>query len=225
MRTGVIVSARTGSQRLPGKALLPFLGLPSVIFLLRRLAGASRVDSIMLATTTLDQDDALAAIVAAEGVPVFRGHPTDLIDRYVAAATWAGIDRVVRVTGDCPFVDAATLNHCLDACDAAGDFDLATTKGAFPVGIDYEIYPAERMRALHARTDLTDAHREHLTLYFYDHGEAMTIKRLSPQPEWWSDRIFTLDTQDDYQRMVGWTQTLNRVDSPVSDVVAVARSS
>src|SRR5690348_5122118 len=103
-RTGIIVAARTGSSRLPGKALLPLNGMPMILFLLERLSPLKEA-RVAFATTRLESDDRLAAIVEEAGVPVFRGNAEDLVDRYVAAADHFGFDTVGRVTGDCPFVD------------------------------------------------------------------------------------------------------------------------
>ena len=163
---GVIVSARTSSTRLPGKALLPLDGVPLIVFLLRRLKSPSRTHHLVLATTELATDDELAAIVEAEGISVYRGDADNLIARHVSIAEKFNFDTLVRITGDCPFVDADVLGSCLDMCSALDPFDLATTKGHFPVGIDLEIFSSAALKIISSSTDLNNHHREHLTLYF-----------------------------------------------------------
>ena len=56
------------------------------VFLLRRLRRTRIAREIVLATTDLKEDDRLARVAAAEGIPVFRGSESDLIDRFVKAA-------------------------------------------------------------------------------------------------------------------------------------------
>ena len=104
-------------------------------------------------------------------------------------------------------MDAETLDHCLALCRAAGDFDLASTKGKFPVGIDYEIYPAAAMERLHEKAPLSAEDREHLTKYFYEHPDQFRIRWLEPKEAWrWSKDMFTVDYPRDYdfvQRIAG----------------------
>ncbi len=184
MKFGVIVAARSGSARLPRKGLRPLQGVPMIVFLFRRILPSKLADKIIFATTDLTEDDELASTVGSEGVPVFRGANDDVVKRYVDAATSFNMSYVVRVTGDCPFVDAQTLDYCLDQCRKLGPFDLASTKGLFPVGIDYEIYNAEAMRKLHESGLLTPGDREHPTKYIYDHAGDFNIEKLMPPPGW-----------------------------------------
>lgn len=209
MRFTVIVAARSGSRRLPGKALLPFDGRPMLGYLLERLLPSKRAAKVVLATTTKPEDNALAAVADSLGVPVFRGNENDLVARYAGACATFGVDIAVRVTGDCPFVDAATLDYCLEACEDNPGFHLASTKGVFPVGIDYEIFPAAFLDDLSRRPDLNALHREHLTLYAYDRSEQFRIHRLKPPaglPA--TNRSFTVDTVEDYDRCATLAQHL-----------------
>jgi spore coat polysaccharide biosynthesis protein SpsF len=200
-KVGVVVAARMSSTRLPGKAMLPLQGIPMVAFLLRRLA-ALKSGQVVLATTRLAVDDELAELARAEGVDVFRGPDADVVGRYVAAADRYGFDTVARVTADCPFVDAELVDWCLSRTAEFERCDLATTKTRFPVGLDVEIYAVERMRALNAR-ELTEAEREHLTLYYYEHDDEFAVRTIEPPVAWpRPDRRFTVDTQADYEEAV-----------------------
>ena len=80
-------------------------------------------------------------------------------------------------------------------------FDLATTKGFFPVGIDYEIYRAEIMRKIHESVNLSKSEKEHLTLYFYNNKQLFNIVNIFPKKEWKSNNIFTVDTKADYLKI------------------------
>jgi spore coat polysaccharide biosynthesis protein SpsF len=193
------VAARTGSSRLPGKALLPLRGLPMLAYLLRRLKTSSRAGRIIVATTDLPGDDPLQTLAREEGLAAFRGSRDDLVARFVAAEQAYPSEYVVRVTADCPFVDGTTLDHCLGQCDAFGPFDLATTKGRFPVGVDFEIYRSATMARLHAEGSLDAQDREHLTLHMYRHRERFAFRELAAPSGWpAAGRTFTVDTPDDY---------------------------
>jgi spore coat polysaccharide biosynthesis protein SpsF len=222
-KVGIVVAARTGSRRLPGKALLPLRGIPMVAFLLRRLEAARRA-MLVFATTELSADDTLASVVAQERVPVYRGANEDVVARYVAAAERFGLDTVVRVTADCPFVSAELVDYCLDCAAGLDGFDLVTTKTRFPVGLDAEIYRADSMMALHGGGQLTPVEREHLTLHYYNQSDAYDVRYLDPPPPWvLAGTHFTIDTDADYARASRIAAALPDGDISVAAVVQAAR--
>ena len=102
-RAGIILQARSASQRLPGKALEVIAGRTVLEHCLLRLR-ASGI-RVVLATTDRADDDALVRIAGGLGVPAFRGSEHDVLDRYVRCASAFDIDPVVRATGDNPAVD------------------------------------------------------------------------------------------------------------------------
>jgi spore coat polysaccharide biosynthesis protein SpsF len=224
---GVVVAARMGSTRLPGKALLPLHGMPMILFLLQRLRRLETA-TLVLATTQLAADDELVMVVEQQGIPVFRGANSDLVARYAAASDYFGFDTVARVTADCPFVDAELVDWCVRRTSEFEDFDLSTTKGQFPVGLDVEICPAKQLAALNSNVDLTDVQREHLTLYFYDHRDDFVVRTISLPPGWTnSSRQFTVDTSADYEVARELASRFGRPDFPASALLTmedIARS-
>lgn len=225
MKTGVIVAARTGSSRLPGKALLPLLGIPMVSFLIRRLKPSVRIDCLMLATTRKPEDDRLERLAGEERILCFRGDENNLIKRYLDAARQYDIDRIVRVTADCPFVSAETLDHCLALCDTQTEYDLASTKKLFPVGVDYELFSRQRLAHLHERCRPTEAEREHLTLHMVNHPEKFNLMKLPPQPQWrWRGRDFTVDTRQDYEWAASLAAALGRIDFSLAELLEAAKN-
>lgn len=201
MKCGVIVAARMGSSRLPGKVMKPVLGEPLILFILKRLAVSRLAADIVLATTSLPQDDDLALIVQRAGFPVYRGAVNDVLGRYVEAARGWGWDYAVRVTGDCPLVSGDTLDGVLAECKRLQPFDLATTKPAFPRGIDYEVYSVPLLENINALPDVTAEDREHIMNYIYRHEEHYRIARLQPPASLQFRTEFLVDTLADYQRL------------------------
>jgi spore coat polysaccharide biosynthesis protein SpsF len=219
---GVVVAARMLSSRLPGKALLPLQGIPMILFLLRRLSPLDG-GTVILATTTLPSDDRMAELAQEAGIPVFRGSDDDVVGRYVAVAEKYEFDTVARVTGDCPFVDANLVNWCLAEAQGFDSFDLATTKGRFPVGLDVEIYPTAVMARLHKGGVLSATDREHLTFHFYQHANDFKVRIIEPRREWRAaDRRFTVDTEADYEAARVLAAHFASPEFSVGDLVAKA---
>jgi spore coat polysaccharide biosynthesis protein SpsF len=53
----VVVQARTGSTRLPGKVLLPLAGAPLLVRMLERVTAARTPGEVVVATTTAAADE------------------------------------------------------------------------------------------------------------------------------------------------------------------------
>ena len=142
MKTLVVVQARTGSTRLPGKVLLPAAGAPVILRLLERVLAARPRFELVVATTVRPEDDALAERVHRFGVRVFRGHPRDLVDRHYRAALAARAEAVVKIPSDCPLVDPEAVDAVLGAfLAAAGRYDFVSNlhPPTWPDGNDVEV--------------------------------------------------------------------------------------
>jgi spore coat polysaccharide biosynthesis protein SpsF (cytidylyltransferase family) len=215
---GTVVSARTASTRLFGKALLHLDGVPMVEFLLERLAGTRLGGQVIFATTRRPDDDALAAHVGALGIPVFRGADADVAGRHVEVARAFDLEWLVRVTGDCPFVDAASLDFCLAQWDAGETTDLFSTKGVFPIGIDYEVFSTAALMREWPR--MTEEEKEHVTLRLYRPELGLAVRRFA-KPDSWpaTDRKYVVDTPDDYRRATRLIEKLGSRHFPVEDLL------
>lgn len=115
MQAGIILSAREKATRLPGKVLKPLGDSTSVTqFLLRRLKTATRSHTVVLATSDDPRDQSLCDIAAEERVPTFRGSADDKLLRYRDAALAHGLEFVVIVDGDDPFVSVSHIDRIID---------------------------------------------------------------------------------------------------------------
>lgn len=216
-----VVSARMASTRLPGKARLDLGGVPMVQFLLDRLRGTRLGGSVLFATTEREDDNVLAARVAAMGIPVFRGADVDVAGRYLALAHKFGVEWIVRVTGDCPFVDAQSLDYCLNQWDQHEKIDLLSTKGAFPVGIDYELFSTVTLETEWPKMSAEE--REHLTLRLYRPELGFALKRFSPPASWPKvSASYTVDTAEDYKKALTRVERLGNRQFSVQDLLGLS---
>lgn len=190
----VILQARSGSTRLPGKAMLDIDGLTILARCLLRLRAAG-VGRLLLATTTLAADDALVDEAARVGVPAFRGSADDVLGRYVEAAASVDADLVVRATGDNPAVDPGSILR-LTRVMRLGDLDHAV-EADLPVGGTVEIVKASALRKS-ARRARESADREHVTTFIRRSASGYRCA-IVPAPAALSrpDLRFTVDTPAD----------------------------
>src|SRR5262249_42318749 len=113
MRLLVVVQARMGSTRLPGKVLLPLAGAPLLARMLERLRAVETPPELAVATTSLAADEPVRALCQELGVACVAGHPTDLLDRHRQAALELGADAVAKIPSDCPLIDPQVVDRVL----------------------------------------------------------------------------------------------------------------
>jgi spore coat polysaccharide biosynthesis protein SpsF len=115
IRTVAIIQARMGSSRLPGKVLREIAGEPMLARVVERTRRASRLDQVVIATTTEAGDDPVAQFCQARGYPCWRGSLHDVLDRYYQAARSYAAQVIVRITADCPLIDPDEIDHTVRA--------------------------------------------------------------------------------------------------------------
>jgi spore coat polysaccharide biosynthesis protein SpsF len=175
MKTIGIIQARTGSTRLPGKMMYPLAGETVLSRVIARSRLADEIDDVIIATTTNDQDDVIAAEASAHGASVSRGSEADVLDRIHDAAAAADADIVVRICGDNPLLSPV----CVDAVvshlrDAGGDYASFATPNDLPRGVTAEAFTMESFSCVHDRAKGSDA-REHVTLWYLEHDETYAV--------------------------------------------------
>ncbi|TCS62993.1 spore coat polysaccharide biosynthesis protein SpsF [Varunaivibrio sulfuroxidans] len=193
----VIIQARLGSSRLPGKVLKPLAGRTVLAHVLERARAISGIDVVCCAVPEGVADDPVADEARRLGVHVFRGSEKDVLDRYVRAARELSADVVMRVTSDCPAIDPAVCGGVLAALiDRNADYASNNTPPSWPHGLDCE---AVRFSWLErsAREATLPSQREHVTPYVRGHPDVRQAHYPCPVAGL-AEYRWTLDTARDY---------------------------
>ena len=165
MRTVAIVQARMGSSRLPGKVMMKVGGIPLIGLLLTRLALSERIDEIVLATSIDANNDPLCDYVTDLGYRCVRGSEQDVLARFMKAAEATRADIIIRVTGDCPLIDASLIDDMLNRFSTLNiDYLNNCDPPSFPNGLDAEIFTRAALELADAEAT-EPGHREHVTPY------------------------------------------------------------
>lgn len=222
MRSIAIVQARMGSSRLPGKVLKTLAGQPVLDHVVTRVKAASRIDDVVVATSDLPGDDPIASHCESRGWMCIRGSEIDVLSRYAAAARASDAEIVVRVTSDCPLFSPCILDDMLGAFDPA-NMDYMSTNWpdrTFPVGLDCEVMRADSLLGIaESATDPYD--REHVTAHFYRNPDQFRLAGHSCTSALAHLRI-TLDTAEDYDRLVALFNAHPELADPKADVIDIA---
>lgn len=200
--TGIIIQARMGSTRLPGKVLRPVCGRPLLQWQLERLHRTRNVDRIIVATTVEPLDDAVVALCERLGVDCFRGSEQDVLDRYVQCAHTFHLDTVVRITADCPLADPQLIDRAVRAFRDSGSYDYVsnTLVRTYPRGLDTEVMSRQVLETAAAEAR-EPAEREHVTLFIYSRPDRFRLHSMTAQADH-SRYRWTVDTLDDFRLMV-----------------------
>jgi glutamate-1-semialdehyde 2,1-aminomutase len=171
LKTVAIVQARTGSTRFPNKVMQPICGTPMIGLLLQRLSAANRVDQIVLATSEDPRDEPLALYVIGLGYTVYRGSENDVLDRYFSAAKQTSADVIVRITGDCPLIDAELVDAVIAGfVESGADYASNIVPPTYPDGLDVEVFSFGALETAW-REGKDPQQREHVTPYIRESSQ------------------------------------------------------
>jgi spore coat polysaccharide biosynthesis protein SpsF len=190
-----IIQCRMGSARLPGKALKLVAQRPILTLLVERLRRSKRHGQLVLATTHLAEDDAIADFGRNAGITVIRGSEYNLLARYKMAMDQYPSDFVVRVTGDNPFTDPTLMDQMITHIEH-NNSDYIYAPDA-PVGTGVDVFSRKAMRKMAAKS-LTDYQREHVNADILDNPDDYSIENFGMDASVGRPDIrLTVDTEDD----------------------------
>lgn len=194
--TALILQARLDSSRLPGKALLPLGGRP-LLFRVMEALQTLPVDRRVLACPE-DCAAPFGPLAEEAGFELSPGPKEDVLRRYALAVKRFQADRLIRATGDNPFVfiDAAWAIH-QESLELGADYGGYS---GLPHGAGVESVDGEALLRADAEAALP-FEREHVCPYLYQRPERFTLHRpLAPEPWRGGALRLTVDFPDDYQR-------------------------
>lgn len=227
MKTLCVVQARMGSTRLPGKVLRKVKGKPLIVHTLDRLRQCKTLDHIILATSTLPQDQVLLNLAKEEGIEGFAGSEEDVLDRYYRAALRHRPETVVRCTGDCPLIDPEVTDLVVRRhWEKKRDYTSNTLVRSYPRGLDTEAMKFVILERA-AREAVKDYEREHVTPYIYKHPELFSIEQVRAEPQkTLPDLRLCVDTIEDFELIREVFENLYDRNPffPVEEIVALVGS-
>ncbi len=178
----VVVQARTGSRRLPAKVLTDLGGTTILEWLVTRASRSRRTAGLVVATTTDAGDDRIAELGQRAGFDIFRGHPSDVLQRFADLVVERDPSAVVRLSADSPFIDAEAIDTVVDTWKA-GEAGLVEnhSQPGWPWGVAVEVLSRDVLAWLD-RTARDENQREHVTLAAYGSQEVSRVYVPAPEP-------------------------------------------
>ena len=204
MEIGIIIQARMGSTRLPGKILKPFYNgrtlLETLLINMHKIEGVK----VIVATSINENNDSLEKFLKDKGEIVFRGSETDVLDRFIKAAEANHLDGIVRICSDNPFLDWHGVSELvekarLSEADYIG-FRINNKPSILThFGFWGEFVRLSALKRVASSTDCDSPAREHVTYHIYNHPNEYACEWLSTPKflEGRDDIRLTIDTPTD----------------------------
>jgi len=199
-KTAVIIQARMGSTRLPGKVMKDLNGKPVLWHVIERVKQAKNIDQIIIATTTHKRDKIIYDKAMEWGVKAYKGSEEDVLARYYETANKYEIDTVVRITSDCPLIDPYVIDEIVEYYNK-NNYTLVTNAGSdlnnrtYPRGLDTEVFSFEVLEKAY-NTAEEKYQREHVTPYIYENYTNIFYYKNNNDL---SNYRLTLDTKEDFE--------------------------
>lgn len=198
-----VVQARLSSTRLPGKAMLPLCGEPLLLRMVQRVKSSAKVGTVVVATTSHPEDDAIVRMCERNQIEVYRGSKFDLLDRHYQVASRYKADVVVKIPSDCPLIDAKVIDRVLEVFLASnGKLDYASNlhPATYPDGNDVEVMSFAALEQTWENA-IAPMELEHTTPYIWERPNKFKIGNVTWETglDYSMTHRWTIDYAEDYE--------------------------
>ena len=184
-KVDLIIQARMGSTRLPGKSLFDLAGESLVGRIIERVKRCKRLNDIILAIPNNDDNLPLREIALRYNIKLFLGSENDLVSRYYKAAKFFETKFICRLPADNPTPEPSEFDRLIDFHLENNVNGFSTNicnvnNSGYPDGIGVEIFRIDLLERIYK--DIIDPEkREHVHLNFFNYKTGMaTDNKLCP---------------------------------------------
>lgn len=217
MNIGIIIQARMGSTRLPGKILKPFYGGKTLLETLLENLHKVEGTKVIVATSVKENNDQLEHFLIEKGELVFRGAENDVLDRFIKAAEDNNIQGIVRICSDNPFLDWHGVQQLVDKAQSSdADYIGFRINGKPSIlthfGFWGEYVRLSALKRVFATTEEDTPAHEHVTYHIYNHTDEYRCE--------WIDGPTFLNGRDDIRLTIDTPEDLRSALQVYSDLKA-----
>ena len=176
MTIGCIIQARMGSTRLPGKVLLDVTkGKPVLYYVINQLKHCKSIEKIIVATTTLQEDDKIVQFCIDNKVSYFRGDSKNVLERHYRCAEKFSLSKIIRMPSDKPLLDPEVVDKVVEVFNS-NSYDYVTNflPSTYPGGTEVEVLSFDSLKKSWEKAILP-SEKEHVTNYIYNHRDDFRI--------------------------------------------------
>ena len=193
----IIVQARFGSTRLPGKVMKKVLDKPLLWYLAKRIEQVKTPHKFIIATGKVKSNQVIIDFAKSSNIEYYTGSEDDVLDRYYQTAKENNGDIIVRITADCPLTDPKIIDRGLDIF-LNGNYDYVSNirPATYPDGFDTEIFSFKALETAWKEAKLL-SEREHVTPYIWKNPNKFPAKNYEFKVDVHTMRL-TVDNPEDF---------------------------
>jgi spore coat polysaccharide biosynthesis protein SpsF len=198
--TGVIIQARMGSTRLPGKILKKIGNKTLLEHIIFRLSYLKSEAGIVIATSLNSSDDVVYNFCEEKNIKCYRGSEDNVLSRYYECSKLYGFENIIRLTADNPFTDIEELDRLIESHIATGA-DYSHSFSILPIGVGAEIFTFNALEKSYREGNKPN-HLEHVNEYIWDNSTSFKITILTDvkKSKQFPNVRLTIDTIEDYNK-------------------------
>ena len=211
MKKIVIIQARMGSTRFPGKVLENLAGKPILQWVVEASQRIELIDDVIVATSILPTDLPIVEWCKENGISVFQGSEEDVLARYYQVALTYKADVIVRVTADCPLLQPDLVSQVLYLVTSnQADYASNTNPPTWPDGLDCEVFTFKALEYAYKKsTRLSD--REHVTSFIHNNQKLFNCLNVDSSSVGLEKHRWTIDAPAD---LIYVQALVDRCDGP-----------
>ena len=176
-----IIQARMGSTRFPGKMSADLGGYPIIDWVIRRSKRSQLVHKLVLATSTLSENDYLVERAKKYSITSYQGSENNVLSRFVQVAKKENAGVIVRICADNPFICGNEIDRIVKLfLTKKPDYAFNHIPGMgnnYVDGIGAEVFSLKTLTKI-ADNAIGAAHLEHVTKFLWDHSTDFTIETI-----------------------------------------------
>lgn len=211
-KIGIIVAARMSSVRFPGKSMALLDNKPVLQWVLERakkIRGPKKHKvMVILAVPDVDISEPMLQLADKLEVDNFCGSELNVLKRYYEASRFFGLDIIMRITGDCVFIDPVACSQVLQLLiwrKLDYSSNVYPTR-SYPKGLDCECFTFDALEAAYQLSDQIMDY-EHVTPWLQRTKEIKkgnVVQKIDKSSENW-----TVDFPEDIYRLEQEIKKLN----------------
>jgi len=188
-----------GSTRLPGKVLMKLEDKTILEHIVHSIKLSKNINEIIIATSTLEEDDQIVAKAKKNNIKCFRGSSENVLERFYKCAKYSKADLIVRITADNPIIEPSLIDMMIkESINGKFDYVSNVLDRSFPVGFtSCEIFTFDVLSKLyHEQKDPLSL--EHVTYHIRQNQKYFKIKSvITPNGLDRSKWQLTIDNKED----------------------------
>ena len=221
MEVVIVVQARMGSSRLPGKVLKKIEGKTLLEIEMERIFSIKNDAIVVVATTKNPNDKEIVELCKQNGYAYYRGDEYDVLNRHYQAAKLFHANTVVKIPSDCPLIDPNIIDKVLDFYIKnyrSYDYVSNLHPPTYPDGNDVEVMSFDALQVAN-KFAVKTYEREHTTPLLWNSKQNFRVGNV----EWETglDLSSSLRLTVDYQEDLDFIEQIYKELYPINPIFGI----